>query len=79
MNSQHFGGRQRRTQDSGNDIDSQRDPEGGVDYKVKGLVRFRLGHMEHRDHDEKIWKPAVYHEELRDALIAEASLRGSYG
>lgn len=50
-----------------------------ADGKPQGLVRFINGQMEYREAKENIWKAAVYHEELRDTLIAEASLLGEYG
>lgn len=51
----------------------------GADGKSKGLFRFNGEQMEYREANENIWKRAVYHEELEDALIAEASVLGSYG
>lgn len=51
----------------------------GANGKSKGLVRFYGGQMEHREANESGWKPAVYHEALRDTLIAEASSLGTYG
>lgn len=52
----------------------------GADGKAVGLTQFNhRGELEHREAKEIVWKPAVYHEELRDALIAEASLLGTYG
>lgn len=60
-----------------------KDPEGkldkGANGNPKGLVRFKGGQMEHREANESDWKPAVYHEALRDTLIAEASSLGTYG
>ncbi|MCJ1422813.1 hypothetical protein MMC29_000693 [Sticta canariensis] len=50
----------------------------GADGKPQGLVRFINGQMEYREAKENIWKAAVYHEDLRDTLIAEASLLGEY-
>lgn len=51
----------------------------GADGKPKGLVRYIRGIMEHREAREITWRPAVYHEDLRDKLIAEGSLLGAYG
>lgn len=51
----------------------------GGDGKPRGMVRTIHGSLEHRAAEGDIWKPAVYHEELRANLIAEASLLGSYG
>lgn len=51
----------------------------GADSKPHDSVRFINGQMEYREANENIWKAAVYHEELRDTLIAEASLLGVYG
>ena len=51
----------------------------GADGKPKGSVRFVRGHMEHQEVNDNTWKSAIYHEELRDKLIAEASLLGEYG
>lgn len=50
----------------------------GADGKPQGLVRFINGHgqMEYREANENMWRAAVYHEALRDALIAEAALFG---
>ncbi|MCJ1261094.1 hypothetical protein MMC22_000958 [Lobaria immixta] len=50
----------------------------GADGKPKGSVRFVRGHMEHQEVNDNIWRSAIYHEELRDKLIAEASLLGEY-
>lgn len=54
-------------------------PQKGADKTPKGLVRNVRGYMEHREANENSWKPAIYHEELRDVLIAEANLLGAYG
>lgn len=54
-------------------------PKKGADRKPKGLIRYVRGTMEHREAKELSWKPAIYHEELREALIAEADLLGAYG
>lgn len=54
-------------------------PKVATNGRAKGLIRFSWGQMEHREANETAWKPAVYHEELRDTLIAEASLLGAYG
>lgn len=51
----------------------------GADGKSTDFVRFINGQMEYREANKGIWKPAVYHEEIRDTLIAEASLLGVYG
>lgn len=51
----------------------------GADGKPQGLVWFIRGQMQYREVNEYIWKVAVYHDELRDALITEASLLGEYG
>lgn len=51
----------------------------GADGKPKGSVRFVRGHMEYQEINDSTWKSAIYHEELRDKLIAEASLLGEYG
>ena len=58
---------------------SQVEVNPGADGKPQGLVRFVNGQMEYQGPKENIWKAAVYHEELRDILIAEASLLGEYG
>lgn len=47
--------------------DPQRKAEVGADGTVKGLIRFNRGKLEHREAHENDWKPAVFHEELRDA------------
>lgn len=35
--------------------------------------------MKHQEVSDNCWKQAIYHEELRDQFIAEASLLGEYG
>lgn len=59
--------------------DSKGKLDKGANGNPKGLVRFYGGQMEHREPNESDWKPAVYHEALRDTLIAEASSLGTYG
>lgn len=58
---------------------SQVEIKPGADGKPQGLVRSVNGQMQYREVKEDIWKVVVYHDELRDALIAEASLLGEYG
>ncbi|MCJ1260544.1 hypothetical protein MMC22_000406 [Lobaria immixta] len=68
-----------QTRESGqNETTSHAEIVLGADGKPTGLVRFIGDHMGHQEVSGDCWKQAIYHEELRGQLIAEASLLGEY-
>ena len=51
----------------------------GSNDKAKGLVRVQEGSLQHFLKGSEKWIPAMYHNDIRDELIAESAAFGNYG